>query len=119
MILCPSNPVTSIGPILAVPGIRDALRETRAPVVAVSPIVGGRPFSGPPHKFMASLGMEVSAFGVAEAYQDFLDVLFIGPEDGELIPRIKDLGIKTKVTSIQLDSLPAKRQLARELLNAI
>ena len=119
VILCPSNPVTSIGPILAVPGIRDALRETRAPVVAVSPIVGGRPFSGPTHKFMASLGMEVSALGVAEAYQDFLDVLFIGPEDGELIPRIKDLGIKTKVTSIQLDSLPAKRQLARELLNAI
>ncbi len=116
VILCPSNPVTSIGPILAVPGIRDALRETRATVAAVSPVVGGRPFSGPAHKFMACLGMEVSAFGVAEAYREFLDFMFLGHEDRELIPRVEDLGVKTVVTSIRLDSPLDKRQLARKLV---
>ncbi len=89
MILCPSNPVTSIGPILAVPGIREALKETGASVAAVSPIIRGRPFSGPAHKFMACLGMEVSAFGVAQAYQDFLDFIFLVPVDSDLIPQIQ------------------------------
>ncbi len=119
VILCPSNPVTSIGPILAVPGIREALKETGASVAAVSPIIRGRPFSGPAHKFMACLGMEVSAYVVAQSYQDFLDFIFLGPEDSELIPQIEDLGIKTVVTSIRLDSLLEKRQLARELLAAV
>ena len=119
VILCPSNPVTSIGPILAVPGIREALKETGASVAAVSPIIRGRPFSGPAHKFMACLGMEVSALGVALAYQDFLDFIFLGPEDSEFISQIEDLGIKAVVTSIRLDSLQEKRQLARELLTAV
>ena len=119
VILCPSNPVTSIGPILAVPGIRDALKETKAPVAAVSPIIRGMPFSGPAHKFMARLGMDVSAFGVAEAYHDFLDFIFLSSEDSELIPHIEGLGIKCVVTSICLDSLGDKRRLARELLTSV
>ncbi len=119
VVLCPSNPVTSIGPILAVPGIREALRDTEATVAAVSPLVQGRPFSGPAHKFMASRGLEVSSFGIAQAYQDFLDVLFIGTEDGSLVTRIKDLGIQPLATSIQLDSVEEKQRLARELLNTV
>ena len=69
IILCPSNPVISVGPILAVPGIRDALRMTEAPIVGISPVVGGRSLKGPTDKFLAGLGREVSALSVARLYQ--------------------------------------------------
>src|SRR3990167_761578 len=75
VILCPSNPITSIGPILEVPGIREALTKTKSPVVAVSPIIAGAPVSGPAHKLMAGAGFEVSALGVAKAYADFLKMI--------------------------------------------
>ena len=76
IIFAPSNPVTSIGPILAVPGIRDALRQTTAPVAAVSPIVGGDAVSGPAGALMKMMGWPSSGIaGVAKAYEDFLDVL--------------------------------------------
>jgi LPPG:FO 2-phospho-L-lactate transferase len=81
VLLAPSNPVTSIGPILAVPGVREALRETSAPVAAVSPIVGGAPVSGPAGALMAAQGLEVSLGGVAQAYGDFLDVLIADSRD--------------------------------------
>ena len=116
VILCPSNPVTSIGPILAVPGIRSALKETRAPVAAVSPIIRGAPVSGPADKLMAAVDMEVSAFGVAKAYADFLDLLVIAPEDQDHTARIEALGVKTAEKSIRMDSLDDKKRLARELL---
>lgn len=116
VILCPSNPITSIGPILAVPGIRNALRETRARIVAVSPITRGMPYSGPAHKFMAAMGIEVSAFGVANAYRDFLTLMLIALEDSELMRRIEGLGIQTVTTSIRMESLDDRRRVARELL---
>ncbi len=119
VILCPSNPATSLGPILAVPGIREALKETRAPIAAVSPVVQQMPFSGPAHKFMAHLGIEVSSFGVANAYRDFLDLILLAREDSELIGRIEALGIKAVATSICMKTLDDKRRLARELLNLI
>jgi LPPG:FO 2-phospho-L-lactate transferase len=119
VILCPSNPVTSIGPILAVPGIREALRETRASVVAVSPIVGGAPVSGPADKFMAATGWEVSSTGVARAYADFLDVIFVDSEDRGLRGAIEALGVKTVTTSIRMESLDDKRRLAREVLASV
>jgi LPPG:FO 2-phospho-L-lactate transferase len=75
IVLAPSNPVTSIGPILAVPRVRDALRRTAAPVVAVSPIVGGAAVSGPAAALMKIMGWPSTIAGVAQAYQDFLDVL--------------------------------------------
>ncbi len=114
--LCPSNPITSIGPILAVPGIRGALKKTKARIIAVSPIVSGRPFSGPAHKFMAAMGIEVSAFGVAKAYSDFLSLILIAHEDSEFRGRIEGLGIQTVSTSILMDSLADRRRVARELL---
>ncbi len=116
VILCPSNPITSIGPILTVPGIRSALRETRARIIAVSPIIKGMPYSGPAHKFMAAMGIEVSAFGVASAYRDFLTLILIALEDSELMRKIEGLGIQTVTTSIRLESLDDRRRVARELL---
>jgi LPPG:FO 2-phospho-L-lactate transferase len=75
IVFAPSNPVTSIGPILAVPGIRDGLRRTSAPVIAVSPIVGGAAVSGPAAELMQMMGWSSTMAGVAKAYEDFLDVL--------------------------------------------
>lgn len=81
VVLAPSNPVTSIGPILAVPGIRDALRESDACVAAVSPIVGGSAVTGPAGALLASQGYAVSIAGVADYYRDFLDVLVVDSQD--------------------------------------
>lgn len=115
VVVCPSNPATSIGPILAVPDVRQALRETPAKVVAVSPMVQGRSFSGPAHKLMATLGVEASVTGLAEAYRDFIDVLVIDTEDRNLLPAIEQLGIEARATSIRMDTLEDKKRLAREL----
>ena len=87
VILAPSNPVTSIGPILAVPGIREALRKTPAPVVAVSPIIGGAAVSGPAAALMQMKGWPSTIFGVAQAYDDFLDVLIADQVDAGEIER--------------------------------
>ena len=116
VVVCPSNPATSIGPILAVPGVRQALRETSARVVAVSPMVQGRSFSGPAHKLMATLGVEASVTGLAGAYRDFVDVLVIDAEDQDLQPAIEKLGVDVWATSIRMDSLDDKKRLARDLL---
>jgi LPPG:FO 2-phospho-L-lactate transferase len=116
VIVCPSNPVTSIGSILAVPGIREALRETKAAVLAVSPIIGGRPVSGPADRLMAADGMEISSFGVAKAYADFVDLFALAPEDKNWRTRIEALGVKTVEKTIRMNSLNDKRNLARELL---
>ncbi len=115
VVVCPSNPATSIGPILAVPGVRRALRETPARVVAVSPVVQGRSFSGPAHKLMATLGVEASAAGLAEAYRGFVDVLVIDTEDRHLRSAIERLGVRVLATSIRMDTLEDKKRLAREL----
>lgn len=116
VILCPSNPVTSLGPILAVPGIKKALKETRAAVLAVSPIIGAAPVSGPAGKFMAAMNMEVSPTGVVKAYADFLDVVFIDSEDSDLKKAIEALGVQSVETCIRMESLVDKRRLAREVL---
>jgi len=116
VIVCPSNPVTSIGPILAVPGIRAALEETRAPIMAVSPIIVGAPVSGPADKLMAAAGMDVSSFGVAKAYADFIDFFVLAPEDRDWRTRIEALGVKTVEKPIRMNTLDDKKNLARELL---
>ena len=116
VVVCPSNPATSIGPILAVPGVREALRETPAVVAAVSPVVRGRSFSGPAHKLMQTLGWEASAAGLARAYRDFARVLVVDSEDRDLGPEIEKLGVRALATSIRMDTLDHKRRLAREIL---
>jgi LPPG:FO 2-phospho-L-lactate transferase len=116
VVVCPSNPVTSIGPILAVPGIRAALTDTKATVVALSPIVGASAISGPAHKLMAAAGFEPSAFGVAQAYADFLDLFVIATADERMKSRIGSLGITTVLSDIVMSDRAGKRRLAREVL---
>ncbi len=116
IVICPSNPITSIGPILAVPGIRAALVEANAPVVGVSPTIGAMAISGPAHKLMLASGVQASALGVAKSYKDFLDKLLIAPEDGAIAPEIEGLGIQTLCTHIRMSSSPDKERLAREVL---
>ncbi|HEV8719659.1 MAG TPA: 2-phospho-L-lactate transferase [Candidatus Binatia bacterium] len=117
IVICPSNPITSIGPILAVPGIRSALTEARAPVVAVSPIIGMAAISGPAHKLMIACGKEASALGVAECYDDFLDKLMMADEDRGLVSQIEKLHIEVILTDIRMRSLADKRRLALEVLD--
>lgn len=116
IVVCPSNPITSIGPILAVPGIRSALQNTAAPIVGVSPIVGASAISGPAHKLMLASGFKASALGVAECYRDFLDTLVIGVEDAVLRVAIENLEINVIATDIRMADLAHKRRLAREVL---
>jgi LPPG:FO 2-phospho-L-lactate transferase len=118
ILVAPSNPIVSIGSILAVPGIHDALHEASGMVVAVSPIVGGMPIKGPADKLMSGLGMEVSPAGVARCYRDFLDVMVIDEQDAHLIERIEDLGIPAMATNTIMRDSAAKAALARYVLAA-
>ncbi len=93
VLIAPSNPVTSIGPILAVPGIRDALANTSATVVAVSPIIGNAAVSGPAGALMAAEGLPVSVAGVAAAYCDFLDILVVDDSDADAAPNCSTLTV--------------------------
>ncbi len=116
IILCPSNPVTSVGPILAVPGVRNALMQVTAPVVGVSPMIGESAISGPAHRLMAAQGLEPSALGAAKNYADFLDQFVIDSEDEALTSKLETLGIGVVATSIRMKSLADKQGLARQVL---
>jgi len=116
VIVCPSNPIVSIGTILAVNGVRDALRRTDAKKVAVSPIIAGAPVKGPADKLMRGLGFEVSAFSVAELYSDFLDTFVLDVADSAEKDRIEKLGIEVEVTNTLMKSLEDKVELARTVL---
>jgi LPPG:FO 2-phospho-L-lactate transferase len=118
ILIAPSNPIVSIGSILAVPGIHDALHEASGTVVAVSPIVGGAPIKGPADKLMHGLGMEVSAVGVAGCYRDFLDVMVIDEQDAHLLSKIEDLGIPAVATNTIMRDGAAKAALAHKVLEA-
>jgi LPPG:FO 2-phospho-L-lactate transferase len=114
--IAPSNPIVSIGSILSVPSIHDALHEASGQIVAVSPIVGGAPIKGPADKLMRGLHMEVSAVGVARKYRDFLDVMVIDTQDAHLAERIEDLGIPVSVTNTIMRDQSTKAELARHVL---
>jgi LPPG:FO 2-phospho-L-lactate transferase len=118
ILIAPSNPIVSIGSILSVPGIHDALHEASGMIIAVSPIVGGAPIKGPADKLMKGTGREVSAVGVAGCYRDFLDVMVIDERDADLVDAIEDLGIPTVVTNTIMSDLTAKRNLAETVLRA-
>lgn len=118
ILIAPSNPIVSIGSILAVPGIHDALHETSGMIVAISPIIGGAPIKGPADKLMSGLGMSVSAVGVARCYRDFLDVMVIDEQDAQLASEIEDLGIPTTVTNTIMRDDASKAALARCVLQA-
>ena len=120
VLLAPSNPVTSIGPILAVPGVRDALQSTRARVAAVSPIVAGAAVAGPAGALMASQGLQVSIAGVAEAYHDFLDLLVVDVKDAQAAQDLrKTTGMNTYCAKTVMRSAEDKAALATSVLQAV
>ncbi len=119
VVLAPSNPITSIGPILAVPGIRQALRETQAPVAAISPIVGGAAVSGPAGALMASQGLPVSAAGVARAYADFLDLLIVDERDAETADALRQSGLQVNWAKTIMKTAEDKAALAATVLELV
>ena len=116
VIVCPSNPIVSVGTILSVNGIREALKNTKAKVVGISPIVAGAPIKGPADKLMSGLGFEVSAFGVAKLYADFLDKFIIDNLDIAQKGKIKSLGISVQTTNTVMRTLQDKVELAKTVL---
>lgn len=116
IIVCPSNPVTSIGPILAVPGVCAALEQTEASVVGVSPIIGSMAIAGPAHKLMAVCGWEASPLGVAKCYARFLDAILIARQDQSFVREIENLGIRVACVDIRMSALADKQRLASEVL---
>jgi LPPG:FO 2-phospho-L-lactate transferase len=118
ILIAPSNPIVSVGTILAVPGVHDALHEASGMVIAISPIVGGAPIKGPADKIMKGLGLEVSAVGVTRCYRDFLDVMIIDEQDAQLTHEIEDLGIPVVVTDTIMRDDATKAALARTALQA-
>ena len=119
IVLAPSNPVTSIGPILAVPGVREALVKTEAAVVAVSPIVGGAPVAGPAGILMAAQGLAVSIAGVAQAYHDFLDLLVADKRDAAAADKLRQTGFHVHCTNTIMRSVQDKADLARTVVSLI
>ena len=116
ILFAPSNPVTSIGPILAVPGIRAALREAQAPLVAVSPIIGNAAVSGPAAALMRMQGWPSTIGGIAQAYADFLDVLIADEHDRAEADRLQRSGLRLVCGNTWMTSLQDKMNLARLVL---
>ena len=117
VIICPSNPLISIGPILAVPTLRETLRARRKDVVVVCPIVGGKSLKGPSDRMMSQLGFDVSAFGVARMYQDVCATFIIDPADAGESTRIESLGMKVILCPTVMQALEDKERLARQVLH--
>ncbi len=116
IVFCPSNPHLSVAPVLAVPGVRDAIASHRAPRVAISPIVGGDAVRGPAGKIMAELGAEVSAVGVAREYRGLCDVLVLDRQDAELAAGVEREGMQAAVTGTIMVTDADKIELARTVL---
>jgi LPPG:FO 2-phospho-L-lactate transferase len=119
VIVCPSNPFISIGPILAVPGIREAMRQAEATVVAVSPVVEGQAIKGPTAAMLAQLGHDVSAAGVAAMYADILDAFVLDTRDEVLRSRVSDLGLAVRTAETIMNSAQARVDLARAVMEMV
>jgi len=118
IIICPSNPILSIAPILSISAIRKALEASKAPIVGVSPIVGGRAIKGPADRIMASMGFEVSPYGVAKFYGSLLKRLVIDEVDVKHKKRIENVGIKVTVTNTLMKSVEDAISLAKVVMEA-
>ena len=117
VIIGPSNPITSISPILSLDGVREALKDTY--VVAVSPIIGSDAVSGPASKFMEALDVEVSSVGVVQLYKDFLDNIVIDNKDSNLNLQLKEIINKVTSTNTIMNNLDAKKNLAQTIIDSI
>ena len=116
VVLCPSNPFLSLGPILAIPSVRRLLEDFPGLRVAVSPIVGGAAVRGPAAKIMSELGEEVSCVGVARQYRGICDVFLIDQQDAHLGPKIEELGIRPVVAPIIMETEADRVALAQRVL---
>jgi len=122
IVLCPSNPLVSVAPILGVPGMVDLISAARArgvQVAAVSPIIGGKALKGPADRMLASLGFESSAAGVARLYADLVDVFVLDTVDGEAAAEVGALGMLTLVTDTIMTDDASRARLAAEVLAAV
>ncbi|MCU1299955.1 MAG: 2-phospho-L-lactate transferase [Candidatus Sulfotelmatobacter sp.] len=117
VVIAPSNPVTSIGPILAVPGIREALSRARGKVAAVSPIVGNAPVAGPAGILMTAQGLSCSIAGVAKAYEDFLDLLVCDTRDARAAEVLRKNGLRVQCAQTIMRSSDDRAALARTVLS--
>ena len=116
VVICPSNPVVSIGPILAVPGIREAITNSDAPVVAISPIIGGAPVKGPADQLLRGIGCEVSALGVAGLYRDLAQGFVFDRIDAAHLAEIQDLGMRAIAVQTLMSDLAIATDLAASAL---
>jgi LPPG:FO 2-phospho-L-lactate transferase len=119
IVLCPSNPFISIGPILAVPGIREALRRKRDRVLAISPIVGGRALKGPAAHMMKSMRLRPEALEVARLYADFAGRFVLDEVDQKQAPLVEALGIRPVVTNTVMRGQREKKSLARSVVREL
>ncbi len=119
ILVCPSNPVISIGPILAVPGVRDALVARRDRVVGVSPIIAGRPVKGPADRLMGPMGIDVSCVGVAREYREFCSALVVDTGDAAHADEIEALGVRAVVADTLMTDARVAAALARDTLAAV
>ena len=117
IIICPSNPIISIGPILEVKGIREAVVNSPAKVIAISPLIGGKPLKGPADKLMRGLGLEASSSEIAKLYKDFLDVMVLDDSDGGEVESINSLDIITFVTDTIMTDDEKSETLSRRILD--
>jgi LPPG:FO 2-phospho-L-lactate transferase len=116
VVICPSNPLISIGPILAMPGVREQLRARRESVIAVCPLVGGKSLKGPSDRMLVQMGHESSAVGVAKLYADIVGTFVIDSADKSQAEKIRGLGMRVAVLPTVMKTLAQKRKLARALL---
>lgn len=119
IVFCPSNPLVSIGPILAIPGLRERIRACGVPIVAVSPIIAGQALKGPAARMLESMGMEAGVVGVARLYADLCLTLLIDEADRELVPAVAALGVRPVVAPIIMASVEDRAGLARRVLAEI
>ena len=117
IIICPSNPIISIGPILDVEGIREAIINSSAKVIAISPLIGGKPLKGPADKLMRGLGLEASSSAIANLYRDFLDVMVLDDSDRGEVEKINTLGISTYVTDTIMTDREKSKELSEKILS--
>lgn len=117
IIICPSNPYLSIDPILALPGVRELLRQAAAPVIAISPLIGGAAVKGPTAKIMRELGISVSPLAVAQHYGELLDGFVLDVRDADVEAGLAAIGLPTLVTDTLMKTLDDRRRLARETLD--
>jgi len=118
ILFCPSNPVVSIGPILAVPGVQEAIVESSAPVVAISPIIAGRPVKGPADHLLRAIGVEVSARGVAAFYAQLIDAFVLDQRDADQRADVERLGIRCSVEETLMRTPRIAQALARATLES-